>query len=116
MLTKAGVQVTFQRITGDAPNTTIKSATITARVRKDAPDRYATAETGHSMYMVGAITQGDRIVIFVADDLANAGFPMPVLKNDKILLPDGTKLNIESVDPWARQLSGAIECSAAQVQ
>lgn len=111
-----GIAVTFERITGYAPNVIIVSASVIAKVMKYALDTVTVAETGYSASKPGAIRQGDRQIIVMADDLAAAGFPLPVLKSDRIVLPTGDVLNIIAVDANKRALANCIEIDAAGVQ
>lgn len=122
-LAKAGITVTFQRWSGAAPNRNlVASATVTAVVRDYAPDGAAESQTGMSGSKQGAITQGDRMIIVLASDLAAQRFPLPVLKNDRIQLPsyasgiEGDYLNVTEVDPYKRAAAGAIELKASGVQ
>jgi hypothetical protein len=112
-----GVTVSVQRVAGYAPNvTTVASASVTAIVRQMAPDGTAVSQAGLSASLMGAISQEDRLVIVLADDLSAAGFPTPVVKGDQIVLPESSEiLNISRVDPYKRALAGAIELYAAGV-
>lgn len=110
-----GIPVTFERVTGYAPNVVIISATVTAKVMKYALDTVTVAETGYSASKPGAIRQGDRQILVMADDLAAAGFPLPVLKSDRVLVP-GDTINIIAVDANKRAMAGCIEIEAAGVQ
>jgi hypothetical protein len=110
-----GIPVTFERVTGYAPNVVIVSATVTAKVMKYALDTVTVAETGYSASKPGAIRQGDRQILVMADDLAAAGFPLPVLKSDRVLVP-GDTINIITVDANKRAMAGCIEIEAAGVQ
>ncbi len=50
------------------------------------------------------------------EDLAQARFPLPVQKNDNIILSStGEKLNVTRVDMQKRAFAGAIELAAAGV-
>ena len=52
----------------------------------------------------------------MATDLANARFPLPVRKNDRIIIVDtGDELNVVDVDGFKRAVAGAIERKAAGV-
>lgn len=113
-LARTGQSVTFVRNVGVAPNITQTSATVTARVTTYTPDSAAVGRTESSARKLGAITQGDRKIIVLADDLANAGFPVPLQKNDKAVV-DGETLNVMSVDPNTRGLAGAVELVVAGV-
>ena len=112
-----GIPVRFERVTGFAPNATTISATVTAKVMKYALDTVTVAETGYPASKQGAIRQGDREVLVMATDLAAQGFPLPVLKSDRIvLLATGDTLNIIAVDANKRAMAGCIEIDAAGVQ
>src|ERR1051326_1329354 len=92
---RVGVPVTFQRVNGNAPNTNTVSANVVAVVRDYAPDFREVARTGYGSSSPGAITQGDREVIVLEQDLADQRFPLPVKKNDKIVVVGtGEQLNI----------------------
>lgn len=111
------VSVTFKRVTGFAPGiVTTQTATVMAVVRDYQSDTTAPAQMGFAATKVGAITEGDRMVIVMASDLAAAGFPLPLRKNDKMLMVDtGDELNITDVDAFKRSGAGAIELKAAGV-
>ena len=112
-----GIPVRFERVTGFAPNATTISATVTAKVMKYALDTVTVAETGYPASKQGAIRQGDREVLVMATDLAAQGFPLPVLKSDRIvLLATGDTLSIIAVDANKRAMAGCIEIDAAGVQ
>jgi hypothetical protein len=113
-LARAGQSVTFVRNVGVAPNITQVSATVTARVMTYIPDTAAVGRTDFSASRLGTITQADRKIIVLADDLANAGFPVPLQKNDKAIVV-GETLNVVSVDPNTRELAGAVELVVAGV-
>jgi hypothetical protein len=116
-LAVAGVPVTIQRVSGYAPNVTVvASATVTAAVRNIKPDGTQTAQAGLSAPAMGAIEQGDRMVILLSDDLAAAGFPVPVQRADQVVLPDsGEVLNVLLVDPYKRRIAGAVELTVTGV-
>jgi hypothetical protein len=68
----------------------------------------------------GGITEGARLVIVLTDDLAARSFPLPVAKNDKIVLLGAAgnpveSLNVTDPDPFKRALGGAIELKAEGV-
>src|SRR6478735_7637960 len=111
-----GITVRFERVTGFAPNATTISATVTAKVMKYALDTVTVSETGYPASKPGAIRQGDREVIVMAADLAAQGFPLPVLKSDRIVIDKtGDTLNIIAVDAHKRAFAGCIEIDAAGV-
>ncbi|MGH6836545.1 MAG: hypothetical protein ACREC9_13615 [Methylocella sp.] len=117
MINQLGQSVQMQRLTGAAPSVTTFSVTVTAIVRAYAPDRVAPAQEGYSASAIGGITQTDRIVLIMAPDLAAAGFPLPVAKNDKVILSTtGEKLDVTRVDGEKRSQAGCIEVFGAGVQ
>lgn len=113
-----GQAVTVQRLTGAAPNVTVAaSATVQAIVKMMQPDTAEPAQTGYPSSGLGGITQTDRMLILMASDLIAAGFPVPVQKNDKIILSTtGEKLNVTRVDGEKRSQAGAVELYAGGVQ
>lgn len=113
---RTGEAVTVQRVSGTAPKTVTFSAIVVANVQAYAPETNEVSETGYGSSQVGAITQSQRKVIVVAQDLADARFPLPVKKNDRVLLADGTKCNVTGVDAHKRQLAGAVELTVVEVQ
>lgn len=112
------LSVTFKRMTGFAPGAvTVQSATVMAVVRDYMPDTTSPRQQGYPATKPGAITEGDRVIIVMATDLANAGFPLPLRKNDKAVIVDtGDELNVIDVDAYKRAAAGAIELKAAGVQ
>jgi len=120
-----GQPVTFQRLVGQAPSVTLSpsgGATVTAVVRDYLPDTTAEAATGYSASEVGAVTEGDRMLIVMAADLAAAGFPLPLQKGDRVVLqeadelpPAGETLTVTRVDARKRYFAGAIEVVAVGV-
>ena len=113
----AGVAITLQRVSGYAPNvTTVSAVSLNALVRNVSLDAAAAAQSGLSASTPGAVTQADRLVIVLADDLAAAGFPVPVARGDQIVLPDASELlNVIRVDPYKRAIAGAVEIFAAGI-
>lgn len=119
---KRGQTVLVRRVSGAAPN----SATFDARVTAIVMD-YVPKSPVDNLQPEGAVTLGSRNVIVIADDLAQANFPLPVIKNDKIVinaveaqLGGGSKagdeeLNIINVDPNKRGVAGAIDIVAEGV-
>lgn len=112
-----GQSITVQRLSGEAPNVTAVSAVVQAIVKTATPDTTAPGEQGYSSSALGGITQTDRMILVMATDLANASFPVPVQKNDKVILSTtGEKLDVTRVDGEKRSQAGAIELWAAAVQ
>lgn len=114
-IARRGEQVTFQRIVGYAPNpvTVLPAgggATVNAIVMKYQPTQSIGGFAGGD-----AITEGDRTLIVLGDDLLQAGFPLPLQKNDKVIV-QGELMNIERVDPSTRGVAGAWELVALGVR
>lgn len=115
----AGQDVTFQRIVGVAPSATLEppdGATVTAVVKEYIPDTTQNSATGWSASQIGSVTVGDRVILVMSKDLADAGFPMPVQKGDQaIIVCTGETLSIVSVDASKRFAAGCIELKAMGV-
>ncbi len=99
-------EVTFQRIGGQAPNVGVTSATVNALVMS-----YTKEADIMPVHPEGGVTLGDRMIIVLADDLAAQNFPLPLRKNDKAVVA-GETLNVETLDPFKRNIAGAIEIQA----
>ena len=67
-------------------------ATVFATVRNYQPDTTAEAATGYSASRVGAISEGDRLLIVMARNLAAADFPLPLQKGDRVVLQASDEL------------------------
>ncbi len=116
---RVGQPVAFQRLVGQAPNATITppgGAIVTAAVRSYLPDTTQQAASGYSASQVGNLTEGDRQVLVMAQDLAAAGFPLPLMKGDRIVLqaadepvPVGEVLTVTRVDAQKRKMAGCVE-------
>lgn len=109
-----GVPIVLQRVFGYAPNATTFSVNLTARVAKVTADSGAVSREGGSA--PGAVTQNDRTVRIMADDLANSRFPLPVVKGDKVILPPGgDTFDVSEVDPFTFAMAAAIELTVTGV-
>lgn len=118
-LARRGRFVTVRRVGGNAPNAGTFDATVLAIVQG-----YIQEKPVYEVEREGSITQGARRVIVLQDDLAQKHFPLPVIKNDKVIVADdvenpspaalaaGESLNVISVDPFKRALAGAVEILA----
>jgi|GEM_PF-2376610 len=111
------VSVTIKRETGFAPGpVTTVTASVMAIVRDYQPDRPSASREGYSSSEVGGLTQGDRLVIVMTSDLQAASFPLPVRKNDRVVInATGDELNVVDVDAYKRAAAGAIELKAAGI-
>jgi hypothetical protein len=113
-IARRGESVTFQRITGQAPNVTVLPAGGGATVQAIVTHYQPTSPIG-GFAGPDAITEGDRSIIVLSDDLTAAGFPLPLQKNDKVVV-QGELMNIERVDPSTRGIAGAWELVALGVR
>lgn len=84
--------IAIRRYTGKGANRPWFDWLCTARVVDYTPDQ-----------LVGPIQQGDRKLIVLAQDLVDAQFPGPIVKNDKAVVR-GKELNIEAVDDNTRRV------------
>lgn len=118
-IARRGREVTFRRISGEAPNTSTFEATVRALVQT-----YAAAPPLAAFAGEGEVSKGERRIIVLDEDLAAKHFPLPLAKNDKafvdgIAREDGRarpiELNIMSADAWTREIAGATVCQAAGV-
>jgi hypothetical protein len=104
-----GEPVIVRRITGTDAAATVSNANVHAIVMD-----YKPLSPVMNVTPEGAVTLGARTVIVLEHDLYEAGFNLPVTKNDKIVVR-GEELNIKSVDPNTRNVAGAVEIVAEGV-
>ena len=113
---RAGIAVTFQRLTGYAPDVTTTTAAITAVVRTATPDAASPARDGLAASQPGSVEQNSRWILLMAQDLTNGGISLPIVVGDQIAIPStGELLNVDRIDPYKRALAGAIELYASAV-
>lgn len=113
-LSRAGQSVTVQRWTGQAPNRTVTQATVKAFVRDYTANSGAVGRTDFGESKQGAITQTERHVILLGEDLYEQSFPLPVAKDDKVVV-QGETMNVDMVDPNTRVFAGAIDLTVSGV-
>ena len=92
----AGETIAVRRYSGTGVNRTYVDTSVMARVTG-----YSAAE------LVGGITQGDRRVILLAEDLANSGFSLPLLKTDTIVVR-GKEMAMMDLDDSTRRIQGEL--------
>lgn len=91
-------------------------ATVRAIVRNVTADRAAASATGYGANRPGGLSQDDRQIIVMADDLAAQNFPLPLQKGDIVLVKDtGDRLTLTRIDSTRRALAGAIEATGTGV-
>jgi hypothetical protein len=109
-IARAGQPVAFQRVTGQAPSAVTANYQVNAIFRAYQP----TTAVGGAVVRSAEITEGQREFIVLSGDLSDAGFPLPLAKNDKIIV-GSEKFNITEVDPGTRIIAGAIQGKAVGV-
>lgn len=111
---RRGQPVIVRRINGDAPNAASFDARVHAIVMDYVPKTPVADEKPE-----GGITLGGRNVIVLEGDLRDKRFPLPVIKNDKVILLGrdgaGEELNIIELDPNRRRIAGAVDIVAEGV-
>lgn len=105
MMAVRGEPVTLRRISfpGGVQTKADSEATVLARIADYRPEQVA-----------GNIRQGDRKAVIVFADVAALAWAGPIAKGDKIVLADGSMLNVEAVDTSTRSLAGT--CIAYELQ
>lgn len=110
-IARRGQWVIVRRIAGDAPS----AATFDACVRAIVMD-YVPKEPVSDLKPEGGVTLGARNIILIEKDLRDKHFPLPVGKNDKVvLLGADEELNIMALDPNRRGIAGAVDIVAQGV-
>jgi hypothetical protein len=108
-MVKRGLDVTFRRISGQAPNAAVFDATVRAIVMD-----YAPAGDVMPIKREGGISQGARRIMVINADLRAKRFVMPLQKNDKVVV-QGEVLNIAWVDPNKRETADVTDMVAVGV-
>lgn len=58
--------------------------------------------------LVGGINQAERKIYVSAEDLEKAGFPEPIVTNDRIIMRGGKSLNVIAVDASTLRIAGEL--------
>ena len=103
-MNEAGETVKIRRYTGAGSNRPWFECEVMARVTGFEPEE-----------LVGAIVQGDRKLIVLAEDLIAAQFPLPIVKGDRAIVR-GKELNIEAADDSTRRVAGVLVAYQLQVR
>jgi hypothetical protein len=113
---RVGTTIQIQRKFGQPPSATTFTVIIPAIVQNAQPDGNAEAQAGLAASQMGAISQNDRLVILMATALQLARFPLPVQKGDVVILPlTGDTFSVTKIDPYKRDMAGAIELTISGV-
>jgi hypothetical protein len=114
---RIGVSIQIQRTWGEPPSAYTFTVTVDAIVQNVQPDGTAEGQAGLASSQMGAISQNDRLIILTAHSLWQSRFPLPVQKGDWIFLPlTSENFSVTKVDPYKREMAGAIELTATGVQ
>jgi len=89
---RVGELVTVRRVTGGGEI----AAQTWARVMGYRPDE-----------LVGGITQGSRKIILLPDGLETAGWPIPIVRGDEVVVR-GKTLIVDLVDDSTRRIAGEL--------
>ena len=95
---RRGVEVSIRRMSSTLPQTVVAQADVKGMFGHAGPEKT----------LVVGVTYGTRSLIISALDLAAAGFPVPVVKGDRIYLSD-KPTTIDHVDEQHREWQGCIE-------
>lgn len=100
---RRGHVVSFRRLTSTYPPTATHTANVKAIVSGYAPEELAEG-----------ITVGSRSVLVSTLDLAAAGFPLPLRKNDEIRLGVGFEFitSIDAIDADRKEYNGCLDIVA----
>lgn len=99
-----GEKVIIRRYFGTGTNRNKFEVEILARVIGYGPQE-----------LVGTIQQGDQKLIILVKDLETFQFPLPLIKNDKVIVR-GKELNIEAADGNTRRINGKLIAYELQVR
>jgi hypothetical protein len=100
----AGETILIRRYTGTGTSRPRFDASVRARVVDFEPHE-----------LVGAIVQGDRKLIVLAEDMIAAQIPLDLRKGDKAVVR-GRELNIEAADDSTRRIAGVLIAYELQVR
>lgn len=105
-LDEHGSMITIRRYNGTGVGRTYVDRTCRARVTGYAPNE-----------LVGSITQGDRRVIALAEDLDGESPPFKIAKGDKVVAPwFSDEVSIMAVDDSTRRVAGTLIAYDLQVR
>ncbi len=115
-INQVGVPLTLARAIGYAPNLTTFSVSLRAKVALAAPDSTAPSQEGLGSSGADAVTENDRTVTVMAEELFRSRFPMPVQKGDLVTLPETLEqYTVTRVDPYALAIAGVIRLTITGV-
>lgn len=99
-----GEDIAIRRYVGTGTSRPYSEKTCRARVLGDAPKE-----------LVGGITQGDRKIIILAEDLEGYSPVFTVIKSDKAIVR-GAELAIMGIDDSTRRIAGTLIAYELQVR
>ena len=101
---EVGEEIIIRRYFGVGMNRNKFEVKVLARVMSYDPQE-----------LIGTIIQGDQKLIVLVDDLETYQFPLPLIRNDKVVVR-GKEINIESVDGNTRRILGELIAYELQVR
>jgi len=104
LMNAVGETIAIRRYTGAGHDRPRFDANVMARVVDYEPHELA-----------GSITQGDRKLIVLAEDLIEAQVPLDLRKGDKAVVR-GRELNVEAADDNTRRVQGVLIAYELQVR
>ena len=115
-INRVGQRIIVERVIGFAPNASVISVTVIAAIRGKAPDTVEPRRSGYSSSEPGSLSETEREFLVMAQDLDNAGFPLPLQRGDRITIVEtGERMNVVRFDSGRRAIAGMIEVTAAGV-
>lgn len=103
-LDAAGETITLRRFSGTGSNRAFADFTARARVTDISARRLSDVDPGD---LIGNMKQYGFVIVILASDLVDAGFPVPPRSGDHAIVR-GKEVNIESVDENNRTVQGVI--------
>jgi len=101
---EVGEEIIVRRYFGTGTNRSKFEVNVMARVVGYGPQE-----------LVGTIVQGDQKLIVMVEDLETFQFPLPLVKNDKVVVR-GKELNVEAPDGNTRRIKGELIAYELQVR
>lgn len=99
-----GEEVLIRRYFGTGASRSKFEVKVRARISSYTPQE-----------LVGTIIQGDEKVIVLVEELKVRQFPLPLVRNDKVVL-EGRELNIEAPDMNTRKIGNELIAYELQVR
>jgi len=95
--TERGEKAAIRRYIGSTPDRFYNDYDVTAVPLSDS----------EAKELAGAVSQGDRFVLILAEELEEQSFPLPITVNDKLVL-EGREQAIFKPDRFTRRIQGIV--------